>query len=56
MMGDTKIRPETRERVKTLCAEAGMDDFSGELETEQAAELFMQELQQRMQQRAPDTI
>jgi hypothetical protein len=55
MMGDTTISDETREKVRKLCAEAGVPDKSPELETEKAAQELMRELQARMQERAPGT-
>jgi hypothetical protein len=53
MMGDTTITKETREKVQRLCAEAGTQE--PKLLTEQEAERFLEELQKRMKQRAPDT-
>jgi hypothetical protein len=56
MMGDTTIRDETRDKVRKLCAEAGLPDKVPELATEEAAQAFIEHLESRMQQRAPDTI
>lgn len=54
MMGDTTITDETRAKVRKLCAEAGLPDKSGECETEEAARALMEDLQKRIQQRAPE--
>jgi hypothetical protein len=56
MMGDAAITTETKERISQLCAEAGVMDMSDTCATEAEAERFMDELQKRMKERAPDTI
>jgi hypothetical protein len=55
MMGDTTIRDETRDKVRKLCAEAGLPDKMPELESEEAAQVFIEHLEAQMRQRAPDT-
>jgi hypothetical protein len=56
MMGDTTIKPETREKVRKLCTETRIKDVSGDLETEEAAEQFMEDVRRRMREQVPDTI
>jgi hypothetical protein len=56
MMGDTTIRDETRDKVRKLCAEAGLPDKVPDHATEEAAQAFIEHLESRMQQRSPDTI
>ena len=56
MMGDTTIRDETRDKVRKLCAGAGLPDKMPELESEEAAQAFIEHLESQQQRRAPDTI
>jgi hypothetical protein len=53
MMGDTSISDETRDKVRKLCAEAGLPDKIPELETEEAAQAFIEHLEARMREEDP---
>lgn len=56
MMGDTTIRDETRDKVRKLCAEAGLPDKIPELASEEQAQAYIEHLEAHKQQRAPDTV
>jgi hypothetical protein len=56
MMGDTTISDKTRDKVRKLCAEAGLPDKIPELESEEAAQAYIEHLETHMQQRSRDKL
>jgi hypothetical protein len=49
MLGDATLRDETRDKVRKLCEEAGLPDKVPELETEEAAQAFIEHLEAQKQ-------
>jgi hypothetical protein len=56
MLGESTISDKTRDKVRELCAKAGVPDKVPELESEEAAQAYIEHLQHQLQQPGPEKL